>query len=359
VEAPGVAARTRRRSFRVLAEHPQRVVERWLEGLTARPRRVQAVIDAAAVGFGLLLLPGIASPEVLFHCIFVLLALNAFLFGLRPTLLRIAIVSVVLVSYEQASAIGIDLAPMDLAEWPLMFVIAVLVAWMADRRAATSREYAALFRQASDRLVTLQDDEQRRTARDLHDGLGQTLTALTLTLDAAAAARDPIEASGRILAARELAAAALGESRQLATRLRPARLEQVGLLSAVRHLADRAGFPVVVEAAPATVERAHLSPATSAEVYRIVQEALSNAARHSGAPGATVSFEDGDGLLRVSVSDRGHGFDPAAARGRGLGLAGMHERAGAIGARLVVESTPSRGTRVFLEVPTTARAPAG
>jgi signal transduction histidine kinase len=317
----------------------------------AQPRRVQAVLDAAAVGFGLLLLPQVAPPEVLFHLIFVLLALNAFLFGLRPTLMRVAVVSVALLLYEQASVFGIDLEPMDLAEWPLMFVIAVLVAWMADRRAGTAREYASLFRQASDRLVTLQDDERRRTALEIHDGLGQTLTALTLTLDAAASAGEPADAAERVAAARHLAAAALSESRDVATRLRPARLEQVGLLHAVRDLAERAGLPVAVETDPADTG-IQLPPPVAAEVYRIIQEALANAVRHSGAAGASVTFASHGGRLRVTVRDRGSGFEPATARGHGLGLAGMHERASAIGARLDVESVPGRGTAIVLDMPT-------
>jgi signal transduction histidine kinase len=84
-----------------------------------------------------------------------------------------------------------------------------------------------------------------------------------------------------------------------------------------------------------------------------VQEALANAARHSGAPLARVVLAAKDGVLRVVVDDEGHGFDPADMRATGLGLAGMRERAALLGAHLRVESAPGRGTRVALEVPLT------
>ena len=83
-------------------------------------------------------------------------------------------------------ALGIQAEPLELTEWPLMFTIAVLVAWMADREQSVGRRYAGLYRETRDRLVRAQEEERGHIARDLHDGIGQTLTALTLTLDAAA-----------------------------------------------------------------------------------------------------------------------------------------------------------------------------
>ena len=135
------------------------------------------------------------SAEFLFHCVFVLLVLHAFLFGLRGTLLRIGLVSVPLLLYADARAFGLDMPPLELTEWPLMFVIAALVAWMAEKRASTSRRYATLFRSASERLLTVEEDERRRIAGELHDGVGQVLTALTLTLDAAGAETDASDRS--------------------------------------------------------------------------------------------------------------------------------------------------------------------
>src|SRR6266542_4561260 len=161
-------------------------IERAVAWLRGNPRAVQLLLDVAAIGFILLAFVSTAlSAEFLFHCVFVLLTLHAFLFGLRVTLLRIGLVSIPLLLYADAKAFGLHEPPLELTEWPLMFVIAVLVAWMADRRETTSRRYAALFRRASERLLTVQEDERRRIAGELHDGVGQVLTALTLTLDAA------------------------------------------------------------------------------------------------------------------------------------------------------------------------------
>src|SRR3990172_12818755 len=110
-----------------------------------------------------------------------------------------------------------------------MFVIAVLVAGMADRRAATARLYEALFRRASDRLLTVQEDERARLARELHDGVGQTMTALSLTLDAVSGGGASDDSRARIATARQLAEEALADTRELANRLPPAPLAPAGL----------------------------------------------------------------------------------------------------------------------------------
>lgn len=332
-----------------------RAVDRWLDRLAGQPRRVELALDAAAIGFALLTLAQVGPAEFLIHAIFVLLVLHAFLFGLRGTLWRIGIVSVALVAYAAAPALGAPFPELELSEWPLMFVIAVLVAWMADRRAATARLYESLFRRASDRLLTVQEDERRRLARELHDGVGQTMTALTLTLDAVADSGLPEEAEDRLASARRLADDALAETRDLANRLRPARLEQVGLAAAIRELAGRAGLPVQVDIASETAEAGLLDPTASAEAYRIVQEALGNAARHSGASAVQVGLATSPGLLRVIVADNGRGFDPAVGRQAGLGLIGMRERAVLLGGDLRIDSAPGSGTRVVLEVPLGAR----
>jgi len=336
-----------------------RILDRWLDRVAGRPRRVQLALDVAMVLVALLIVAQVAPPEFLFHVIFVGLVMHAFLFGLADTLWRIGIVSVALLGYEAAPGLGVPFQPMDLTEWSLMFVIAVLVAWMADRRATTARQYASLFRGASDRLLAVQEDERRRFARELHDGVGQTLTALTLTLHAAAAGRGRSEVGARLSSARRLAKDALLETHDLAERLRPARLEQIGLAAAVRDLGGRVGLPVRVQIGPGAAETGLLDPGAAAEVYRIVQEALANAARHSGAPLARVVLAAKDGVLRVVVDDEGHGFDPADVRETGLGLAGMRERAALLGAHLRVESAPGRGTRVALEVPLTRSSGGG
>ena len=131
-------------------------------------------------------------------------------------------------SNGDATHLAAALSDLDLKEWPLMAVIAVLVAVMADRVLVKGRRYAALYRAASDRLLTAQEDERRRLAYDLHDGVGQTLTALALTLNAAETAlANPQESGAAGMAdvhrAREMAGLALEDVRGVAMRLRPAR----------------------------------------------------------------------------------------------------------------------------------------
>jgi signal transduction histidine kinase len=331
--------------------------DRWTSWLRLNRRASQLVVDLAMIATVVLTFVQFILPaDVMFHVVFVLLTVHAFLFGLRGTLLRIAIVSVPLLAYANAETFGWQLPEFDLAEWPLMFVIAIIVAWMADRRDATARRYASLFRQASERLLTVEEDERRRIALELHDGVGQVLAALTLTLDAAAAdgaTRRGADARSRAVAsARHLAGSALAEVRHLAHRMRPARLEERGLIAAIQDLAGQSGFPVRVHVDDRVKRLPSLDPTATVGVYRIVQEALANAARHSGAPVAHVWVNARDASLSVIVADEGIGFDRAAAVDPGIGLAGMYERAELLGGRLSILSSPGHGTRISLDIPT-------
>jgi signal transduction histidine kinase len=327
-------------------------VHRSFSRLRANPRSVQLMLDMAAIGFIVLAFTSTAlSAEFLFHCVFTLLVLHAFLFGLRGTLLRIGLASVPLLLYADARAFGLNEPPLELTEWPLMFVIAAMVAWMAEKRRSTSRRYAALFRRASERLLTVEEDERRRIAGELHDGVGQVLTALTLTLDAAQSEHDAVISRGRVASARALADTALAGTRDLSHRIRPARLEERGLVAAVRDLASQSGFPVVVHANDATIDPKLLGATATVEVFRIIQEALANAAHHSGAPRAQVSITRHDERLTVVVADDGWGFDPAEVPEAGIGLAGMLERSRLLGGQLSIESAPHAGTRVTVSLP--------
>lgn len=316
---------------------------------------MQASLDLAAIGFTILAFAHTAiSAEFLFHCVFTMLVLHAFLFGLRGTLLRIGLASIPLLVYVDAKAFGWEQPPLEVTEWPLMFVIAGLVAWMAEKRNSTSRRYAALFRRASERLLTVEEDERRRIAGELHDGVGQVLTALTLTLDAAESEPDAAVSRRRVASARTLADTALAGTRDLSHRIRPTRLEERGLVAAVRDLASQSGFPVVVRADDAASDPQLLGATATVEVYRIIQEALANAAHHSGAPRAQVTLMRKDDRLMVIVTDDGRGFDPAEVPESGIGLAGMQERSRLLGGQLSIESAPHAGTRVTISVPAVA-----
>lgn len=327
-------------------------IDRVWRGLGTRPRIVQLLLDVAGVTFAVLAFAHTPlSAEFLFHGVFVVLALHAFLFGLRGTLLRIGIASLPLLLYANAHLVGLDEQSLELSEWPLMFVIAIIVASMADKRQKTSRLYAARFRQASERLLTVQEEERRRIAGELHDGVGQVLTALTLTLDAAGSAQALDGAVDHIRTARRLSDTALSETRDLAHRMRPVRSEERGLVPSLRDLASQSGFPVRVVADDGAMDPALLGPMATVEVYRIVQEALANAARHSGAAQAEVTLACRDDRLNVTVADQGVGFSRVGQDEPGIGLAGMEERAELLGGWLRITSRPADGTRVELSVP--------
>lgn len=329
---------------------PVALLDRWLAMPVARSRKTQLGIDLAIVVITILTFARAWEPDVPFHVIFVLLVVRAFLFGFRGTIIRIGLVSIAIVAYGIGGAIGLGLEQNDLAEWPLMLLIAVLVALMADWREASARHFEALFRHASDRLLEVQEDERRRFARELHDGVGQTLTALTLAIDAADdVATTPLRRE-RTASARRLAHDALLETHDLATRLRPARIDQLGLAGALRDLATRAGCQVTLTIEPEAGSAGLLPPSASVEVYRIAQEALANVARHSGSGRADVRLGIDRNRVRLDVEDAGTGFDPAAAHGNGLGLPGMRERAALLGGALTISSTPGRGTHVALLV---------
>lgn len=297
-------------------------------------------------------------PELLFHVVFVILTIEAFTFGRRVTLQRIVACSVALIAYAAMPLAGVQVSPLELSEWPLMFTIAVLVAWMADREQSAARRYAGLYRRAHLRLETAHEEERRRLSRDLHDGIGQRLTAIALTLDAAITAEDLPTMRERTRRAGTLASEALDETRTTAERLRPPRFEERGVASALHELARHAGLPVVVEIAPDADVRIR-PPSMEIDLFRIAQEAVGNAARHAHATEVRVALRRTDRGLDLEVNDDGVGFDQALVDARGLGLTGMRERAATIGAELRIVSAPGRGTRIRLHVPARRMEPGG
>lgn len=199
-------------------------------------------------------------------------------------------------------------------------------------------------------LVTTREEERRRLRRDLHDGLGPTLASLSMKLDVALARLDADPHQTRLLLTQSRAQAegVLTDIRQLVYGLRPPALDEFGLLYAVREQAAQyagTGVDVVVEGPdpmpplPAAVEVA---------AYRIAQEALNNAVRHSGCRRCRVSFVCAD-ALRVEIADDGRGLPPA--RRLGLGLRTMQERAAELGGRCEIEPAPQGGTRVRADLP--------
>jgi two-component system, NarL family, sensor histidine kinase UhpB len=190
------------------------------------------------------------------------------------------------------------------------------------------------------RALAAQEGERRRIALELHDEVGQALTAAMLRLEGAELAE-----------AKEGLREALEEVRDIARRLRPEALDDLGLSNALRALvasvARSARLDVMPEIQP---DLPPLSPEQELVVYRVAQEALTNAVRHSGAAGVRFSLTSVPGEVVLAVEDDGSGFDLAAGS-QGSGIRGMRERALLVRARLEVESAPGRGTTVRLRVP--------
>jgi signal transduction histidine kinase len=195
------------------------------------------------------------------------------------------------------------------------------------------------------------EDERRRIARDLHDEMGQLLTALHMELDLARAV--PHEPSLDAIFDRTSAVLdqAFEATRALVGELRPRILDDLGLGAAAEWYLER----VARRAGPRcefTIDPPDLvaSPAASTAAFRILQEALTNVQRHSGAGATTVRLAYTDGEIELAVTDDGRGFDTASVRA-GYGLLGMRERAEALGGALEIESATGRGTRLLLRLP--------
>ena len=217
--------------------------------------------------------------------------------------------------------------------------------------AAVAMENARLHERSRELSIV---EERNRLARELHDSLVQKLFGVVLAAQSAGtllerdagAAREQVERVG------ELAREAVAELRSLVFQLRPAEIETEGLGAALRkHVevlrgAHGAEISLELRGAP------RLRPGVDEEVFRIAQESLQNALRHSEAQRIDVRLDEDAGGLRLVVSDDGVGFEPeeAALRSRRLGLTSMEERARGMGGRLAIESAPGRGTTIQLEV---------
>jgi len=204
----------------------------------------------------------------------------------------------------------------------------------------------------SQRLLDVQEEERRRLARELHDEVGQSLGAMLMDLGQArgALASTNDEAVDRVRSAHSLGEAALRAVRNLSLLLRPSMLDDLGLVPALhwqaRETSRRTGIDVHVTAAE---EDLQLADELRTTIYRVVQEALQNAARHSQAREVEIVVQRHSGLLRIIVRDNGVGFDPATTRG--LGLLGMQERISLLGGVFQIESAPQQGTVLRMEIP--------
>jgi signal transduction histidine kinase len=204
----------------------------------------------------------------------------------------------------------------------------------------------------SQRLLEVQETERRSIARELHDEIGQALTGLKLTLGMStylgAGAAD-----SRLSYAQTLANDLIARVRDLSLALRPAMLDDLGLLPALLWLFERysAQTNVDVDCKHVGLEGRRFGAAVETAAFRIVQEALTNVARHARVPSVTVRLWSGPDRLGVQIEDYGIGFDPQATPAASSGLAGMRERASALGGQLTIDSAPGSGTRIMVEWP--------
>ncbi|MEI9971080.1 MAG: sensor histidine kinase [Ignavibacteriota bacterium] len=208
----------------------------------------------------------------------------------------------------------------------------------------------------SSRLVEIQEIERRHLARELHDEIGQLLSGLRLMLRSEAAL-PPDALRARLDQAQEVVDEILARVRRVSVDLRPADLDQLGLLPALLSLCERftghTGIKVNFRHAGIGMR---FAPQVETAAYRIVQEALTNVARHAGVPEVRVHvWSDGE-LLNLQVQDAGFGFVPAdaLAASRSSGLMGMRERASLVGGSVRFESAPQSGTTVAAELPLAA-----
>lgn len=233
-----------------------------------------------------------------------------------------------------------------------------LVGYLAHASAVRRRherqiaESEARLRLLSTELLTTQEEERRNISRDLHDDLGQLVTAVGLNLSRAQQVADPLQKE------RCLAEAAAGVStlmqrvREISARLRPRMLDELGLKETVQSFVaecrERLGLTVEADL---RFDRTELPASVSENVYRILQEAATNVAKHAGVRSFELALAVSNTEVRLTVRDHGSGFDPQAIDSGGLGLLGMRERVELLGGSFRVRSAPGSGTEIDARIP--------
>jgi len=202
-------------------------------------------------------------------------------------------------------------------------------------------------------LFDAQEQERSRIARDLHDELGQHLTAIMIGLRTIEQAADLPQAMERARTVAAAGAAGLSEVRRIARALRPTVLEDLGLVTAIERLGEefQSVNGVPVELALSIDPSTRFAQQVELCVFRVVQESLTNAAKHAGAQRLRVRLAASNAMISVLVADDGHGFDPDETMGSSFGLNGMRERVELFGGRFEVKSKPGGGTTILAEVP--------
>ena len=238
------------------------------------------------------------------------------------------------------------------------FTVRLVLTDISERKQAeaVSREQAGQLKALSRRVLQAQESERRRVAIELHDELGQSLTAIKINLQIRERIGGPSPAE---LKAENIAIVdnALQQVRRLAQALRPSMLDDLGLVPALRWLCEQTeARNDLLVGFTARELPSRLAPEIETACFRIVQESLTNIVRHAGAGRVDIDLRQEGDTLVVCIADDGRGFDLAAMRrqalaGACMGVAGMQERAALIGGQLTVESTPGQGCRLRLCCP--------
>jgi signal transduction histidine kinase len=231
---------------------------------------------------------------------------------------------------------------------------------LQEARLEEARQREALRGELFGQVVSAQESERQRIARDLHDETGQSLTAIGMGLRGLSSAigqHDPDRAVSTLKNLEGVSASALTELQRLIADLRPSHLDDLGLAAGVRwhagQVAERSGLHIGVDVQG---DEGSVSPAIKTSLFRIVQEALNNVVKHAGAEHVNIMLSFEPALIRVRVRDDGRGFDPQAKKsplnGRpSLGLAGIQERARLLGGESLISSQPGQGTLVEVTIP--------
>jgi signal transduction histidine kinase len=225
-----------------------------------------------------------------------------------------------------------------------------------QERTEALRQQEDQVRRLLHQVITAQEEERARIAYELHDEVGQLLTAIRFSMDGLSAAAVEGEAAPQITRVRELIDKAMADLRRLISGLRPGVIDQLGLLPALREVSEQVLTPLDIAVTISGPAGGRLPGEVEVVLFRIAQEAMHNIARHSGATQVDLSVARSGGHITMRIRDNGHGFDPAAVgpedgSGRGLGLVGMRERAALLGGSIRIDSAPGQGTSIEAEFP--------
>jgi two-component system, NarL family, sensor histidine kinase UhpB len=235
-------------------------------------------------------------------------------------------------------------------------ILNIILDQLQEYTSAIEKKNAQLQR-LSAQVMTAQEEERKRLSRELHDETGQMLTSLVVGFKMLESAKDLDEVKERVAELKELTSQTLEEVRKMAYALRPAALDDLGLVPALRgyikEIELTSTFKVSLET---TGLKDRLPPQMETVLYRTIQEALTNIVRHSDAQLADITIRQTKAYVTATISDDGGGFDVEKAlrntgHESGLGLFGMNERATLVGGHLKIASQPGQGTRITVTIP--------